>query len=65
MHELDLILMVIGNDENCYRIEVGNKCDRRDGDGDGSHRHSYKIEVVLHVINVMAMVIDIVKGLKL
>ena len=42
-----------------------NTCDRRDGDGDG---HCYKFEVVMHVIDVMAMVIevrDIVIGFKL
>ena len=39
-----------------------NACDRRDGDSDG---HCYRIEAVIHVIDVMAMVIDIVIGLKL
>ena len=39
-----------------------NACDRRDGDGDG---RSYRIEVVMHVIDVMAMVMDIVIGWKL
>ena len=39
-----------------------NTCDRRDGDGD---RHCFRIEAVMHVIDVMAMVIDIVVGLKL
>ena len=34
-------------------------CDRRDADGDG---HCFWIEAVIHVIDVMAMVIDIVKG---
>ena len=42
-----------------------NACDRRDGDGDVSDGHCYKIEAVVHVIDVMAMVMDIVKGLKL
>ena len=37
-------------------------CDRRDGDGDG---YCYRIEAVMQVIDVMAMVTDIVKGLKL
>ena len=40
-------------------------CDRRDGDGD---EHCYRIEAVMHVIDVMAMVMvvmDIVKGSKL
>ena len=37
-------------------------CDGRDGDGDG---HCYRIEVVMHVIDVMAMVMDIAIGLKL
>ena len=37
-------------------------CDRRDGDG---NEQSYRIEVVMHVIDVMAMVMDIVIGLEL
>ena len=36
-------------------------CNRRDCDGDG---HYYKIEAVIHVIDVIAMVMDIVKRLK-
>ena len=42
-----------------------NTCDRPDGDGDG---HCYKFEAVMQVIDVMAMVmevIDIVIGFKL
>ena len=35
--------------------------DRRDGHGDG---HSFRIESVMYVIDVMAMVMDIVIGLK-
>ena len=41
-------------------------CDRRDGDGDG--RHCYRIEAVMHVIDVMTMVMEvmeIVRGFKL
>ena len=37
-------------------------CDRRDYDGDG---HCYMIEAVIHVIDVIAMVMDIAIGLKL
>ena len=40
-------------------------CDKRDGENDGSDGHCYRIEVVMHVIDVMAMVMDIVIGLKL
>ena len=40
-----------------------NACDRHDGDGDG---HCYRIEAVMHVIDVMVMeVMDIVIGSKL
>ena len=35
------------------------------GDGNRSDGHSYKIEAVIHVRDVMAMVMDIVLGLKL
>ena len=36
--------------------------DRRDGHGDG---HCYRIEALIHVVDVMGMVMDIVIGLKL
>ena len=38
-----------------------NACDRRDGYCD---RQCYRIEAVMHVIDVMAMVMDKVIGLK-
>ena len=40
-------------------------CDERDGDGDGSDGHCYRIQALMHVVDVMAMVMDIVIGLKL
>ena len=45
-----------------------NDCVRCNGDGDGSDGHRYRIETVMHVIDVRAMVVevmDIVIGLKL
>ena len=42
-----------------------NACDRRDGNGDGSFGQFYWIEAVMHVIDVMAIVMDIVIGLML
>ena len=39
--------------------------DRPDGDGDGINGHCYRIEAVMHVINVMGMVMHIFIGLKL
>ena len=39
-----------------------NACDKRDDDGDG---HCNRIEAVMHVTDVLAMVMDIVIGLKL
>ena len=61
MQVIDVMAMVM----EVMDIVIGlncNKCDRRDGDGDG---HCYKIEAAMHVINVMAMVMDVVIGLKL
>ena len=46
-------------DRNC------KSCDRRDCDSDGSDGHCYRIEAVMHVIDVIAMVMDSVIGLKL
>ena len=40
-------------------------CDRHDGDGDGSDGHCYSIQTLLQVIDFIAMVMDIVIGLKL
>ena len=37
-------------------------CDRRDGDGDGSDGHCYRIEAVIHLKDVMAMAMDIAIG---
>ena len=42
-----------------------NACYRRDGDADGSNTHCFRIEAVWHMIDVMAMVMDIVIELKL
>ena len=39
-----------------------NICDRRDGDGDV---HCYRIKALMHVLDVIAMVMDIAIGLKL
>ena len=39
-----------------------NACDRRDGDGDGQ---GYRIEAVMLIIDVMAMVMDILLRSKL
>ena len=44
--------------------EGDNDCVRCNGDGDGSDGHCYRIEAVMHVRNVMAMMMDIVIGLK-
>ena len=34
-------------------------CDRRYGDGDESNGHCYRIETVMHVKDVMAMVMEV------
>ena len=49
-------------------ILIGLKCKtfvRRDGDGDGSDGYCYRIETVLHVIDVIATVMDIALVLNL
>ena len=40
-------------------------CDGRDGDVDGSNGYCYRIEAVIQVIYVMAMVMDIAIVVKL
>ena len=45
--------------------EGDNDWVRCNGDGDGSDGQCYKIEAVMHVTKVMAMMMDIVIGLKL
>ena len=39
------------------KVGVCNECDRCDGDGDG---HWYRIEAVMHVKDVMAMVMEVI-----
>ena len=55
-------VMDIVKDRSC------NACDKRDRDRDGSEGHCYRTEAVIHVMNVLAMMIevmDIVIGSKL
>ena len=40
-------------------------CDRRDGVVDSSDGHCYRIQRLIYVIDVMAMIMDIIIGLKL
>ena len=61
MHVIDVISMVM----EVMDIVIGlrfNTCDRHDCDGVG---HCYRFEAVMHVIDVMAIVMDIVIALKL
>ena len=46
-------------------IVIGSRCnenERRDGDGDGA---CYRIEALMHVIDLLTMVMDFVIGKKL
>ena len=61
MHVIDAMAMLIEVMEVVIALNR-SACDKRDGDGDG---HSYRIEAVMHVIDVMAMVMDFVIGLEL
>ena len=40
-------------------------CNRHDGNGNGNDGHCHRIEAVIHVIDVIAMVMDHDIGLKL
>ena len=40
-------------------------CDRRYGDGDESNGHCYRIETVMQLIDMMAIVMDFVVELNL
>ena len=58
MHVIDVMAIVMELwtlfwDRSC------NACERRDGDGDGSDRQCYRIEAVIHMIDVMAMVMEV------
>ena len=50
---------------NIFFYEGDNDFVRSNGDGDGNDGHWYRIQAVKLVIDVMAMVMDIVLGLKL
>ena len=60
MHVINVMAMLM----EVMEVVTGNRsaCDRRDGDGNG---HCYRIETVMHVIDVMTFVMDIVIGLEL
>ena len=61
MHVTDVMAMLM----EVMEVVIGlnrSACDRLDCNGDG---HCYRIETVMHVIDVIAMVMDIVIGLKL
>ena len=61
MHVKDVMAMLM----EVMEVVIGlnrSACDKLDCDGDGQ---CYRIETVMHVIDVMTMVLDIVIGLKL
>ena len=62
---IDVMAMAIKVMDIVFRDEGDNDCVRCNGDDDGSDGHCYRIEAVMHVKNVMAMVRDIVIALKL
>ena len=59
-----MMAMVMEEMDIVFGVEGDNDCVRCNGDGDGSDGHCSRIEVVMHVINVMAMMMDIVIRLK-
>ena len=61
---INVIAMVMDIMDIVKRLKV-YYIDIRDGHGDGSDGLCYKIEAVMHVIDVMALVMDLVIGLKL
>ena len=62
---IDVMAMAIKVMDIVFCDECDNDCVRCNGDDDGSDGHCYRIEAVMHVKNVMAMVRDIVIALKL
>ena len=62
---LDVMALAIEVMDTVFCDEGDNDCVRCNGDGDGSDGHCFGIEGVMHVIDVMAMVMDNVIGLKL
>ena len=53
-----MMAMAINVKDIFFCDEGDNDCVRCNGDGDGSDRHCYRIEDVMHVIDVMAMMMD-------
>ena len=62
---INMMAMAIKVMDIFFCDEVDNGCVRCNGDGDGSYGHCYRMEAVMHVIDVMAMMMDIVIGNKL
>ena len=65
MHVIDVMSIAMEVMDIVFCDEGDNDCVRCNGDGDGSEGHCYRIEIVMHVIDVMAMLMDIVINLKL
>ena len=62
---IDVMPMAMEVMDIVFCDEGDNDCVRFNGDGDGRDGHCYRIEAVTHVFDVMAMVMDLVVGLKL
>ena len=56
---IDMKAMAIEVKNIVFCDEGDNDCVRCNGHGDGSDEHCYKIEDVMHVIDVMAMMMEI------
>ena len=61
MDVIHVMAMVVEVNAHCYWIEACSACDRRDGDGD---RHCFTIEAVIHVLDVMAIVMEVLDIVK-
>ena len=62
---IDMMVTAIEVMDIVFCDEGDNDCVKCNGDGDGSDGNCYRIEDVMHVINVMAMMMYIVISLKL
>ena len=64
-HVIDVMSMAMEVNDIVFCDEGNNNCVRCNGDGDGCDGYCYRIETVMQVINVMAMMMEIVIGVKL
>ena len=65
MHVINVMALAMEVMDIVFCDEGDNKCVRCNGDGNGSDGHCFRVEIVMQVINEMAMMMEIIIALRL